>query len=393
METLRWLGVAVAVAAACAGDEASIATTGTGGAAAGGAGASGGTGGGTIGCDPECEAPQLCSVVGVCIDEGTCKDDGDCGDGLECDPDAEVCVPGGGCGAFEATVDPIPPNLLVVLDRSCSMTASVGGQTKWDVAVGALNQMTTSFAGQIRFGLSLFPDTVTPSCQQDLIPIPPGPGNEMAIQTLLTNALQMSDPNFPDGPCVTNIDTAMQQAAAEPALTDPARDNYVMLLTDGKQAGCSAAGGDAGTTQIIGDLFTMLGVPTFVVGFGSGVDPAQLDVFAQAGGVPNQTPMSMTDYYDAQDAMSLQQAIDTIAKLTLGCTFTLDTAPPDADEIYVFFDNSVQEVPQDPSHDNGWDYDPATNTITFYGPACDQLKDGDVTDVDVVFGCPVPTPD
>jgi hypothetical protein len=41
----------------------------------------------------------------------------------------------------------------------------------------------------------------------------------------------------------------------------------------------------------------------------------------------------------------------------------------------------------------GWDYDPATNQVTFYGDECQQLKDGTVTDVDVVFGCNEPTPD
>ena len=50
-------------------------------------------------------------------------------------------------------------------------------------------------------------------------------------------------------------------------------------------------------------------------------------------------------------------------------------------------------IPRDPTHMNGWDYDPATNQITFYGPACDALKAGTVTDVDIVFGCDEPTPD
>jgi hypothetical protein len=392
MKRILWFGAwaVLAYAGACSSDETS--TTGAGASGVGAAGGAGGAGGGDIGCNPECTPPQFCSVVGECIDEGTCKGEGDCGEGLECDEDAGVCVPGGGCGQFEANVDPIPPNLLVVLDRSCSMTENVGGQTKWEIAVAALNQMTTTFVDQIYFGLTLFPDIVSPNCQQDAIPIPPAAGNEPAIQLLLTNALMQADPYFPDGPCVTNIDTAVQQAAAEPALMDPARDSYVLLITDGKQAGCNAGGGDMGTEQTLSTLF-MMGVPTFVVGFGSGVDPAQMDLFAQAGGVPNTDPMSMTDYYDAQDAMSLQQAIDTIAKLTLGCTFVLDSTPPDENQIYIFFDNSPTPVPRDTTHTDGWDYDPATNTITFYGPACDQLKNGEISDVDVVFGCPAPTPD
>jgi hypothetical protein len=33
-----------------------------------------------------------------------------------------------------------------------------------------------------------------------------------------------------------------------------------------------------------------------------------------------------------------------------------------------------------------------SGTITFHGASCDALKGGQVTDIDVVFGCPLPTP-
>ena len=76
--------------------------------------------------------------------------------------------------AEESTAESVPPNLLVVLDRSCSMTAMVGGQTKWQIAVAALSTMTTAYGGKIRFGLTLFPDLDAPDCQQSTIEIPTG---------------------------------------------------------------------------------------------------------------------------------------------------------------------------------------------------------------------------
>ncbi len=357
--------------------------------ATGGSGGLIGEGGVPTGCNPPCDAPQFCSVTNVCIDQGTCLDPGDCQEGMTCDTLTNSCVPGGECGSQEAKAEAIPPNLLIVLDRSCSMRKPVGTQTKWQIAVAALDYLTTQFNGKIRFGLTLFPDTVTPDCKQDAIPIPVAPGNEAAIQTLLDASLAPSDPNYPDGPCVTNIDTAMTQAATEPALDDPERESFILLVTDGKQAGCSAAGGDLGTTQTITNLYQNRGVPTFVVGFGAEIDPAQMDVFAAAGGVPNPDPN--VDYYQAEDQASLQAAFDSIAAQTLGCTYVLDKTPDDPDKIYVFFDNT-NEVPRDPSHHNGWDYDPNTNQITFYGQACEDLKNGTVTDVDIVLGCKAPTP-
>ena len=64
-----------------------------------------------------------------------------------------------------------------------------------------------------------------------------------------------------------------------------------------------------------------------------------------------------------------------------------------AGEPYVFFNNDPKGIPGDPSKMDGWDYDPVTGKLTFYGPTCDLLKSGTVTDVDVVFGCDMPTPD
>lgn len=310
-----WLAIgalgAFVASGACGADNGSeLAPAGAGGATTMSTSSSG-TGGGLNNptCDPPCQTPQFCSVEGQCIDEGTCLADGDCPFGGMCDPVTHLCS---GC---------VPPNLLIVLDRSCSMTQDGGGMTKWEFAVAAIDQMTTTFAGQIRFGLTLFPDRVNPDCQQDQIPILVAPNTEPAIQTMLNAALVNSDPLFPDGPCVTNIDTAIEQAATqEPALDDPDRENYVLLLTDGRQAGCNAAGGDAGTTQIITDLLAMRGVATFVLGFGTGVDPVQMNIFANAGGVPTNdtTCMPPCNFYKAEDGASLQAALDSIAG-QIGC--------------------------------------------------------------------------
>lgn len=99
--------------------------------------------GGTPTCDPACVAPQFCSAAEVCINEGTCADPADCDQGMTCDDTTSTCVPGGGCGSQEAQAEIVPPNLLVVLDRSCSMKNAVGNQAKWEIAVAALDYLTT----------------------------------------------------------------------------------------------------------------------------------------------------------------------------------------------------------------------------------------------------------
>ncbi len=377
----------------CGGDVPDL--PGAGGASAGQSTSAvgGGTGAGGEqfgGCKSACDAGTFCSAAGTCIPDGTCADDADCGEGLACNLGSTACEPGGGCAQTELAIAPIAPNVLLVLDRSCSMTAMVGNVAKWQLAVDALVKLTTDFDGKIRFGLTLFPDTVTPDCTQDKIPIPVGEDNETAIQELLTKALGASDPLYPSGPCVTNIDTAMTQAAAAPELVDATRDNYAVLISDGGQAGCSAGGGDAGTEKTIAGMLAAK-VATFVLGFGAAIDAKALGAFALAGGVP--TGDALKPFYDVQDAASLAAALDTIAKKTIGCSYVLDTPPEGNADIFVFFDNVTPGVPQDPTHMSGWDYDAQTATLTFYGEQCDQLKSGTVTDVDIVIGCEAPTPD
>ena len=264
------------------------------------------------------------------------------------------------------------------------MKDAVGNSTKWKIAVAAINKMTTDYAAKIRFGLTLFPDRVAPDCGQDMIPIPVAPGTEMAIQTLLTNALSNADKYWPSNPCVTNIETGMKQASTEPAFDDTTRDGYAVLITDGKET----CGSDANTETIIKTLYDTRNIATFVIGFGSGVDPAQMDKFAVAGGVP---AMGAHQYYDASDQASLDLALATIAKKTLSCSYTLDTVPPNQSDIYVFFDN-VTSVPRDATKMNGWDYDASKNQVVFYGKACDDLKNGVIMDLDIVLGCDQPTP-
>ena len=391
---LAMLGVA-ALAPACGNSETKAGAGGAGQTSGSMANGTGDTGSGTqstaalgSSCNPECTPPQFCSAKGHCLAAGTCEDDLDCTDGKVCDLPTSTCVPGGACGGQAADTTPIPPNLLIVLDRSCSMKSKIGGKSKWEIAVEALNGLTTTYSGQIRFGITFFPDVDGTSCAQGAIAVDCGPGNETAIQTLLTNSLQSSDALYPDGPCVTNIDTAMLQAQAEPAFTDTTRQSYALLLTDGEQAGCNAGGGDNGTLAAIAQMLGATpSVPTFVIGFGAEADPVTLGQFADAGGVPN--PMGPPSFFDAADETSLEAALDLIANKTIGCEFSLDSVPPDPSKIYVFLDND--SLANDPT--NGWTYDPTTNTVTFHGTSCESLKDGTVTDVDVVFGCNQPVPD
>jgi MYXO-CTERM domain-containing protein len=201
-------------------------------------------------------------------------------------------------------------NLMIALDRSCSMDNKPAGETltKWESAEAAIATLTTTYAGQLRFGLIMFPDEDGASCDQDgPIYVDVGEDNEVAV----VDAITTTNPN---GPCVTNIDTAIGQVSddlAFQALPDPTgRRGFVLLITDGKQSGsCGGNVSDPITVANIEALYAA-GYPTFVVGFGGGVDPDDLNSFAVAGGVPRVgDPM----YYQADSAAELDAALDAIA--------------------------------------------------------------------------------
>lgn len=266
------------------------------------------------------------------------------------------------------------------------------GTPKWTLAISAIQMVTTTFTDRIRWGLIMFPDKTMPACEQSPGSpyIPVGDANVGSIQGLLTQALNPSDPLYcANGPCETNIDTAVVQASADPALADKTRASFVLLLTDGKQSsGCGGGAADANTNAAIASM-AALGTGTFVVGFGTEVEPMQLDMFAQLGGHPNPDPA--TDYYQASDGPSLQTALDSIASSVVGCEFQLGQAPEDIKELYVFIDS--KPIARDEMHKDGWDYDATTMQVRFFGPSCDGLRDGTLVDIDIVYGCPEPTPE
>jgi hypothetical protein len=304
-------------------------------------------------------------------------------------PDAPGTSPDASCGGQDLALEFRPPNFLVVLDRSCSMKNVLTGTTttKWAAAVAALHDAFTAYPDDLRWGMTLFPDTTGSSCAQDAIPFPVADHNAAAIDARLQAAADPADALYPaKGPCVTNIDTGVEQAGTDPALAMTDRHSYLMLVTDGGQSGCSLGGGAAGAVSAVGDLWTNHGVSTFVVGFGSSVNATELDNLAAAGG----QPLTGThEYYQADNAADLDAAVAQIAGQAVSCEIVVNPAPPDASQLYVWFDHTTS-VPHDPTHTAGWDYDPATSTVTLYGSSCDQLKSHSVSAVNIVFGCPTP---
>jgi len=58
----------------------------------------------------------------------------------------------------------LPPDLLIVLDKSGSMSDVVGPDTKWNQVRAALDMTVMALQGQIKWGLQLFPTGTEQLC-------------------------------------------------------------------------------------------------------------------------------------------------------------------------------------------------------------------------------------
>ena len=90
-----------------------------------------------------------------CDDMNTTNDDG-------CDEFCQV-EDTQNCGEAQVVVEPTPPNVMLVLDKSLSMfefttqDASNNTVSRWNVLWNVVNNVTNAFDGSINFGAQLFP--------------------------------------------------------------------------------------------------------------------------------------------------------------------------------------------------------------------------------------------
>ncbi|MFO0635409.1 MAG: hypothetical protein U0168_21400 [Nannocystaceae bacterium] len=107
--------------------------------------------------------PALRAGLGACSPPDACMLPGDCEGGFMCE-DGQCTI--GGCGGFQFALDNVPPNVLILLDRSGSMDGDVPGTSdnRWEVAVSVVDSVTTTFDSTVRFGLATYSSCIPPGC-------------------------------------------------------------------------------------------------------------------------------------------------------------------------------------------------------------------------------------
>ena len=328
---------------------------------------------------------------------------GGSGGGIDNTPDAL------NCGVENFALQPgLPPDLMIVLDRSGSMSdpPGSGGASKWMQVTGALDATVMQLQSQIKFGLEYFP--TDSDCAVAAPDVPVGPNSGAAIAASI-------GAHMPDG--LTPTADAIHNATVSLMSVGDQNPKYILLATDGDPTcsqtynpnttctcpsgyttmgtqccimtlcvPCTDVGGDpeADAKTAVSEA-AQSGVHTFVVGVATDTtSEATLNDLAMRGMEPR--PNGPPYYYLVTNQQDLVTTINMIAGQIISCSFMLQMVPPYPDQVTITANG--QTVPRDPTHMSGWDYGPGMNSIQFYGSYCQSLQNGMVMNVMAVFGCP-----
>jgi hypothetical protein len=307
------------------------------------------------------------------------------------------------CGQTSVSVTPVPPDILIVQDRSLSMTddtmdkacdggsisgdGKCGPNSKWSQVIAALNQVVQQTETKVNWGLIWLGDE-TAQCGAATAPVVNvGPSNFSAIQTAINAVTFNGAPGTPTAAVMNNSVTYLN------GLTDP-NPKYLLLATDG-EPNCAAGSTNIGSSDAVGAENAVTaaynaGFPTFVVGIATTTDATAsnaLDVMAMDGGEA-QTGAA-TKYYAVTDTASLVTVLGQILGKALSCTIPLTGVNGTLDKVAVSakdVNGNTIEIMQD--NTNGWSYTDSTKTaIILNGDSCNNLQSVTYTDFHFIFTC------
>ncbi len=308
------------------------------------------------------------------------------------------------CGTSTSSTTQAPADVLLVLDRSGSMSYSIaedcycdsatatsgaagGGRVcsdttncseRWQSLTSAVDATLASTPG-INWGLKLFSSLSgsggrggNSACNVNSgVEVQIGASSAAAIQAQIAAATPAN--NTPTAAAITAATAYLK------TVNDP-NNKVILLATDG-EPNC-AAGGSSSTTDVQGtvDAITAAknaGFKVYVIGIGPSV--GNLDNFASAGGTGN--------YYPATSPQALADALAAIGVNVTSCTFTVTRTSQggDLNNLAVYLDGKL--VPA-----TGWTYTASSHTVDLTGSYCDAIKNGTATTVEVYLGCGEPPP-
>jgi hypothetical protein len=300
-----------------------------------------------------------------------------------------------GCSQQSVPIQALPPDILIIQDRSQSMTddsndqpcsggsrfggGNCGANSKWSQVTTAIESVVNA-TSSVNWGLFYFGNGIS-ECGTNTAPDVPVSANSAGQIVASLTA------NSPGGATPTAV-TVNNAVAYMQTLTDP-NPKFLLLATDGEPNclnGNVNSTDEAGATAAVANA-KAAGFPTFVVGIGTVTSAtAALNGMAQAGGEPQ---AGATAYYAVSDTAGLEATLNQIVGLAASCTISLQNVPQGDWTIAIWATDSSGKTIQIPnSASDGWAYtDISRSSITLVGPTCDNLMNDTYSNLQFVYTC------
>jgi hypothetical protein len=283
------------------------------------------------------------------------------------------------CGFEKFELERLPPELMLVLDRSGSMRMKdVPGSanSRWEEMIPAVTETISKTDSLVSWGLKTFPTTAACNVSE---------GVEVPIAGMnsgnVNGFIEMTRPNEDQGGTPTAA--AVSRALAYLKTRETKNPKYIVLATDGEPT-CRFNNMDSLPSSLASIREAAeSGFHTFVIGIArqSANAMRQLDQMAEAGREPR---MGETKHYPVQNRQELVDILNQITVRVSNCLFVLSKQPPSPKDVAV--DIGTMRVPNDPV--KGWTYGAGMKSIQLNGEICEMVKSGKIENVRITFGCP-----
>ncbi len=319
-------------------------------------------------------------------------------------------MPGGGsggdaddaphCGGDRVEVTAVPPNVMLVLDKSGSMTQrendwdhdgdpSTPAQSRWTSLHDVVSDLLARHDEAMNFGAVLFPAVGADTgwhgdacLMEDEAEVPIAPGNGANVLAAMPGRLDKTSGGTPARFGVLNAVDHLVDLETEGS-------RVIVLVTDG-EANCVPGVSpfhsqyDDELELAVWSAYEDLGITTYVVGIAiddrdlSGSNDGRtlrdaMNDLARAGGAARSGEGDA--FYAVSDHDALQAALDEIAA-RVGCTVELDAFPANPAGGEVTVDGQRYGEVASCDEGDGWRFVSETapfDTIELCGNACDQF--------------------
>ena len=296
------------------------------------------------------------------------------------------------CGQTSVSVMPVPPDILIVQDKSLSMNEdpsgancapTAAGCSKWSQVSAAMDTVVMATQGEVNWGLVFFGSDNM--CGVNTTPNVSIAANNYAAVSQAYSGNQPSS--------YTPTEAAVNAAVAYMKTVPDQNPKYLLLATDGIP-NCKAGDRNVMDDDSPGATGAVMnaaaaGFATFVVGIGDTMGDATLNMFAVAGGEPQVGSADGNSFYEVNSTSDLVAALTKIVGQATSCTFPLTGVSGSLDKVAVSAKDAsgnTIEIMQDPV--NGWSYTDATKTaIILNGDACSNLRSVTYTGFQFIYTC------